>query len=232
MLTVHHLNNSRSQRVLWLLEELALPYQIVRHERDPKTMLAPSALRAIHPLGKSPVVVDGGLTIAESGAILEYLTERYDTECALSPSARPAESPERLQFRYWMHYAEGSAMPPLLMTLIFGRIRSAPMPFFAKPIARAIVDKAMSGFVGPQLKLHMDWMEQSLSGSGWFAGERFTAADIQMSFPVQAAAARGGGLEAYPKLRSFIERIEARPAYQAALKKGGPFELQRAKPAT
>lgn len=106
------------------------------------------------------------------------------------------------------------------------------MPFFAKPIARAIVDKAMSGFVGPQLKLHMDWMEQSLSGSGWFAGERFTAADIQMSFPVQAAAARGGGLEAYPKLRSFIERIEARPAYQAALKKGGPFELQRAKPAT
>ncbi len=134
--------------------------------------------------------------------------------------------------RYWMHYAEGSAMPPLLMTLIFGRIRSAPMPFFAKPIARAIVDKAMSGFVGPQLKLHMDWMEQSLGGSGWFAGERFTAADIQMSFPVQAAAARGGGLEAYPKLRSFIERIEARPAYQAALKKGGPFELQRAKPAT
>ncbi|MCS3846821.1 glutathione S-transferase [Xanthomonas campestris] len=232
MLTVHHLNNSRSQRVLWLLEELALPYQIVRHERDPKTMLAPPALRAIHPLGKSPVVVDGGLTIAESGAILEYLAERYDTECALSPSARPAESPERLQFRYWMHYAEGSAMPPLLMTLIFGRIRSAPMPFFAKPIARAIVDKAMSGFVGPQLKLHMDWMEQSLGGSGWFAGERFTAADIQMSFPVQAAAARGGGLEAYPKLRSFIERIEARPAYQAALKKGGPFELQRAKPAT
>lgn len=232
MLTVHHLNNSRSQRVLWLLEELALPYQIVRHERDPKTMLAPPALRAIHPLGKSPVVVDGGLTIAESGAILEYLTERYDTECALSPSARPAESAERLQFRYWMHYAEGSAMPPLLMTLIFGRIRSAPMPFFAKPIARAIVDKAMSGFVEPQLKLHMDWMEQSLSDSGWFAGERFTAADIQMSFPVQAAAARGGGLEAYPKLRSFIERIEARPGYQAALKKGGPFELQRAKPAT
>ena len=232
MLTVHHLNNSRSQRVLWLLEELALPYQIVRHERDPKTMLAPPALRAIHPLGKSPVVVDGGLTIAESGAILEYLTERYDTQSALSPSARPAESAERLQFRYWMHYAEGSAMPPLLMTLILGRIRSAPMPFFAKPIARAIVDKAMSGFVGPQLKLHMDWMEQSLSDSGWFAGERFTAADIQMSFPVQAAAARGGGLEAYPKLRSFIERIEARPGYQAALKKGGPFELQRAKPAT
>ncbi|KOR40155.1 glutathione S-transferase [Xanthomonas oryzae] len=225
MITVHHLNNSRSQRVLWLLEELALPYQIVRHERDPKTMLAPPALRAIHSLGKSPVIVDGGLTIAESGAILDYLTERYDTECALSPPARPIDSPERQQFRYWMHYAEGSAMPPLLMTLIFGRIRSAPMPFFAKLIARAIVDKAMSGFVGPQVTLHLGWMEQSLQTHHWFAGERFTAADIQMSFPVQVAAARGGGLEPYPKLRAFLERIEARPAYQAALKKGGPYAL-------
>ncbi|WP_372163249.1 glutathione S-transferase family protein [Xanthomonas axonopodis pv. cyamopsidis] len=231
MITVHHLNNSRSQRVLWLLEELALPYQIVRHERDPKTMLAPPALRAIHPLGKSPVLVDGDLVVAESGAILEYLTERYDTECALSPSPRPLDSPERLQFRYWMHYAEGSAMPPLLMTLIFGRIRSAPMPFFAKPIARAIVDKAMSGFVGPQLTLHLNWMEQSLQAGNWFAGERFTAADIQMSFPVQAAAARGGGLENYPRLRAFLQRIQARPAYQAALKKGGPFELMGSKPA-
>ncbi|CAD0327069.1 glutathione S-transferase [Xanthomonas hortorum] len=225
MITVHHLNNSRSQRVLWLLEEMALPYQIVRHERDPKTMLAPAALRAIHPLGKSPLIVDGDLTVAESGAIMEYLTERYDTECALSPSPRPQDSPERMQFRYWMHYAEGSAMPPLLMALIFARIRSAPMPFFVKPIARAIADKAMSGFVSPQLKLHLDWMEQSLQASNWFAGERFTAADIQMSFPVQAAAARGGGFENYPRLRAFLERIEARPAYQAALKKGGPFEL-------
>ncbi|AZR23127.1 glutathione S-transferase [Xanthomonas vasicola] len=232
MITVHHLNNSRSQRVLWLLEELALPYQIVRHERDPKTMLAPPALRAIHPLGKSPLLVDGDLVVAESGAILEYLTERYDTECALSPSPRPLDSPERLQFRYWMHYAEGSAMPPLLMTLILGRILSAPMPFFARPIARAIVDKAMSGFVGPQLSLHLDWMEQSLQSGNWFAGERFTAADIQMSFPVQAAAARVGGLEKYPRLRGFLERIEARPAYQAALKKGGPFELMGSKPAT
>lgn len=148
----------------------------------------------------------------------------------MSPSPRPLESPERLQFRYWMHYAEGSAMPPLLMTLIFGRIRGAPMPFFAKPIARAIVDKAMAGFVGPQLAAP-GLMEQSLQAREWFAGERFTAADIQMSFPVQAAAARGGGLESYPRLRAFLARIEARPAYQAALKKGGPFALMGRKPA-
>ncbi|KAB7764872.1 glutathione S-transferase [Xanthomonas maliensis] len=225
MITVHHLNNSRSQRVLWLLEELALPYQLVRYERDAKTMLAPPALRAIHPLGKSPIVVDGDRTVAESGAILEYLTDRYDTECALSPSPRPLDAPERLQYRYWMHYAEGSAMPPLLMTLVFGRIRSAPMPFFAKPIARAIVDKAMSSFVGPQVQLHLDWMEQTLQAQLWFAGERFTAADIQMSFPVQAAAARGGGLDRHPRLQGFLERIEARPAYQLALQKGGPFAL-------
>jgi glutathione S-transferase len=227
MITVHHLENSRSQRVLWLLEELALPYQVVRYARDPKTLLAPAALRAIHPLGKSPVLVDGEHVLAESGAILDYLTDRYDSERVLSPSPRPIDSPERLRFRYWLHYAEGSAMPPLLMTLVFARIRSAPMPFFARPVARSIVDKAMRGFVGPQLKQHLDWMERELGGSGWFAGERFTAADIQMSFPVQAAAARGGGLEAYPRLRGFLQRIEQRPAYQAALQQGGPFALAR-----
>lgn len=225
MITVHHLENSRSQRVLWLLEELALPYQVVRYARDPKTLLAPAALRAIHPLGKSPVLVDGDHVLAESGAIIDYLTDRYDSERVLSPSPRPIDSPERLRFRYWLHYAEGSAMPPLLMTLVFARIRSAPMPFFARPVARSIVDKAMRGFVGPQLKQHLGWMERELGESGWFAGERFTAADIQMSFPVQAAAARGGGLEDYPRLRDFLQRIAQRPAYQAALQQGGPFAL-------
>lgn len=225
MIAVHHLENSRSQRVLWLLEELALRYRVVRYARDPKTMLAPAELRAIHPLGKSPVLVDGEHVIAESGAIIEYLTDRYDSERVLSPSPRPLDAPERLRFRYWLHYAEGSAMPPLLMTLVFGRIRSAPMPFFARPVARAIVDKAMRVFIGPQVRLHMDWMERELEATGWFAGERFTAADIQMSFPVQAAAARGGGLEAHPRLRAFLQRIEQRPAYQAALKQGGPFDL-------
>ncbi|MEE7547091.1 glutathione S-transferase [Xanthomonas sp. Kuri4-1] len=225
MITVHHLNNSRSHRVLWMLEELSLPYQIVRYARDPKTMLAPPALRAIHPLGKSPVLVDGEHTLAESGAILEYLADRYDTERMLSPAPKPLDSPERLRYRYWMHYAEGSAMPPLVMTLVFSRIRSAPMPFFAKPIARAIVDKAMKGFVGPQVKLHLEWMERELAETGWFAGDRFTAADIQMSFPVQAAAARGGGLAPYPRLAAFLQRIEQRPGYQHALRQGGPLEL-------
>ncbi|MBO9827080.1 glutathione S-transferase [Xanthomonas sp. A2111] len=224
MITVHHLNQSRSQRVLWLLEELALPYQVIKYQRDPKTMLAPPELRAIHPLGKSPVLVDDGHVLAESGAILDYLVDRYDTGCTLSPAPQPLDSPERLRYRYWMHYAEGSAMPPLLMSLVFGRIRSAKMPFFARPIAKGIVDKAMRSFVGPQMRLHLDWMERELAATGWFAGDRFTAADVQMSFPVQAAAARIG-LQAHPNLAGFVQRIEQRPAYQRALQQGGPFEL-------
>lgn len=225
MVIVHHLNNSRSHRVLWLLEELIIPYRVVRYERDASTMLAPPALRAIHPLGKSPILVDGEHTLAESGAVLEYLSDRYDSERLLSPTPVPVDSPERLRYRYWMHYAEGSAMPPLLLTLVFNRIRSAPMPFFARPIARAIVDKAVSQFVGPQLKLHLDWMERELGATGWFVGERFSVADIQMSFPVQVAAVRGGGLERYPNLARFLRRIEQRPAYQRALREGGPLEL-------
>ncbi|MBD9368180.1 glutathione S-transferase [Xanthomonas sp. XNM01] len=224
MLTLHHLESSRSQRVLWLLEELALPYQIVRYARDAGTLLAPASLRTIHPLGKSPVLEDDGLVLAESGAILEYLVERYDTGGQFSPGPQPLQSDERLRYRYWMHYAEGSAMPPLLMSLIFGRIRSAPMPFFARPVARGIVDKVMRGFVGPQLKLHLGWMEQALGERTWFAGERFTAADIQMSFPVEAAAVRAG-LDGHPQLAGFLQRIHARPAYQRALAQGGPLSL-------
>lgn len=225
MITVHHLENSRSQRVLWLLEELALPYQLVRYARDPATLLAPPSLRAIHPLGKSPVLVDDGHTLAESGAVLEYLVERYDTRHAFSPTPLPVDSVERLQYRYWMHYAEGSAMPPLLLSLVFARIRAAKMPFFVRPVAHSIVDRTLSRFVAPQLKLHLDWMDGSLARSGgWFGGERFTAADIQMSFPVEAAAVRGG-LDQHPNLAGFLERIHARPAYQRALAQGGPFAL-------
>jgi len=221
MITVHHLNNSRSQRVLWLLEELGLDYTVVRYQRDAATMLAPAALRAVHPLGKSPVLVDGDDTLAESGAILEYLVERYDAARRFAPSPG---TPEHLRYRYWLHYAEGSAMPPLLMSLVFSRIRRAPMPFFARPIARRIADKAMRGFVGPQVALHLDYMEAELGRQRWFAGEDFSAADIQMSFPVEAAAARAG-LERYPNLHGFLDRIHARPAYQRALAQGGPFDL-------
>ncbi len=221
MITVHHLNNSRSQRVLWLLEELGLDYTVVRYQRDPRTLLAPPSLRAVHPLGKSPVLVDGGNTLAESGAVLEYLVERYDAARAFAPSPGTAE---HLRYRYWLHYAEGSAMPPMLLSLVFSRIKQAPMPFFARPIARSIADKALQGFVAPQVRLHLDYMEAELGKARWFAGENFSAADIQMSFPVEAAAARAG-LGTYPKLADFLSRIHARPAYQRALEQGGPFDL-------
>ena len=226
MITVHHLNNSRSQRVLWMLEELGLVYEVVRYERDARTMLAPAALRAVHPLGKSPVVEDGGQVLAESAAILEALLERYDGEHRFSPPPGPVAAFERQRYRYWLHYAEGSAMPPLLLGLVFSRLKQAPMPFFARPIARGIADKALSGFVGPQIKLHMDYLEEELGKHAWFAGDRFTAADIQMSFPVEAAMQRSGDA-ARPRLRAFLERIHARPAYQRALERGGPFELLR-----
>lgn len=221
MITVHHLNNSRSQRVLWLLEELGLDYTVVRYQRDPQTMLAPPELKKIHPLGKSPVLVDGEYVLAESGAVLEYLVERYDAAHRFAPSPSTAE---HLRYRYWLHYAEGSAMPPMLLSLVFSRLKKAPMPFFARPVARGIAEKAMKTFVGPQVKLHLDYMEAELGKASWFAGEQFSAADIQMSFPVEAAAVRAG-LEKYPNLAHFLSRIHARPAYQRALAQGGPFDL-------
>lgn len=223
MIVVHHLENSRSQRVLWLLEELALEYDVVRYARDSKTMLAPPELLAVHPLGKSPVIVDDGQVIAESGAIIEYLVGRYDRDHRLSPRY---DSPDRARYVYWLHFAEGSAMPPLLMSLVFSRIRSAPMPFFARPIARAIADKAMNGFVGPNITRHLDFMENELRHHVWFAGDTFSAADIQLSFPIEAAATRAG-IDSRPNLRSFLDRIHARPAYQQALAKGGPFQLMK-----
>jgi len=222
MITVHHLNNSRSQRVLWLLEELGQPYEIVRYERDPATMLAPASLKAVHPLGKSPVVVtDDGVVLAESGAILESLTERYG-QGRLAP---PAGSPEAARYRYWLHYAEGSAMPPLLLKLVFDRIEKSPVPFFVKPIVKGIAGKAKAAFIAPQLKTHQDFMEGELGKSLWFAGEEFSAADIQMSFAVEAARARGGLDPSRPKLMAYLERIHARPGYQRALERGGPFAL-------
>ena len=220
MLTVHHLNNSRSQRVLWLLEELGVPYEVKRYQRDPKTMLAPPELKAVHPLGKSPVITDGPATLAESGAIVEYLIDRYG-DGRLAPARG---TPEQLRYTYWLHYAEGSAMPPLLLKLVFDRIGSAPVPFFVKPIVRTIVDKAMKGFISPQLKTHLDYMEAELGKSEWFAGTEFTAADIQMSFPIEAAASRAGLDATRPRLWAWLQRIHARPAYQRALEVGGPYD--------
>ena len=221
MITLHHLENSRSQRILWLLEELGLDYRIERYARDRDTMLAPQALRAIHPLGKSPVITDGANTVAESGAIIEYLVERHG-----GGRLRPPEgTPERLRYTYWLHYAEGSAMPPLLLRLIFARIETGPMPFFARPVARAIASKVRSAFIDPQITLHLDFQEAELERYTWFAGAEFTAADIQMSFPLEAAAARGTIGTRRPQLAAFLERIHARPAYRRALERGGPYEL-------
>ena len=221
MITVHHLNNSRSQRVLWLLEELGIDYEIVRYERDPQTMLAPPALRAVHPLGKSPVITDEGVTVAESGAILEYIVNRHGGG-RLAPLPN---SDERLRYTYWLHYAEGSAMPPLLLKLVFGRMADGPGPFFLRPILRAISAKVQSSYIDPQLKTHLDFMEGELGKAPWFAGQEFTAADIQVSFPLEAAAARAGLDESRPHLWAFLQKVHARPAYQRALEKGGPFTL-------
>ncbi|CAD2251538.1 glutathione S-transferase [Stutzerimonas stutzeri] len=218
MITVHHLNHSRSHRVLWMLEELELLYELKRYERDPKTMLAPPELKAVHPLGKSPVITDGDLTLAESAAILEYLLERY-----ANGRLMPAQgSGDYRRFRYWMHYAEGSAMPPLLLKLVFDRVASGPMPLFIKPVARAIANGAHKAFIGPQLKTHLDYMEAELEKSPWFAGDSFSAADIQMSFPLEAARSRAGLDQSRPRLLDFLERIQQRPAYQRAVERGGP----------
>ena len=221
MITVHHLENSRSQRVLWLLEELGLPYQVKRYERNKKTSLAPPELAAIHPLGKSPVITEGKAVVAETGAIVEYLLDQAG-DTALCPAPG---TPERLRFTYWLHFAEGSAMPPLVMSLIFNKVRTAPMPFFVKPIARGIADKVMGGFVQPNIDKQLAFMQAELTSRPWFAGQAFSAADIMMSFPLEAAASHGGLDTRHPQLSDFLRRIHARPAYQRALVRGGPYAL-------
>lgn len=221
MIIVHHLNNSRSQRVLWLLEELGVPYEIKKYERDARTMLAPPELQKVHPLGKSPVITDGDVTVAESGAIIEYLVERYGNG-RLAPAIGTLD---RLRWRYWMHFAEGSAMPPLLLKLIFDKVASAPMPFFVKPIARGISAKVQSMMVTPNLKRQLDFMEGELAQSDWFVGNEFSAADVQMSFPIEAAAQRAGLDASRPKLMAWLKRIHARPAYKRALERGGPYSF-------
>ena len=218
MITVHHLNNSRSQRVIWLLEELGVPYEVKRYERDATTMLAPPELRAVHPLGKSPVITDGDKTVAETGAIVEYLVGTYG-DGRLIP---PAGTNDRLRYTYWLHFAEGSAMPPLVMTLVFGAI-PARVPFFIRPVAKLISGTVQKSFLQPNIEAQLTLMENELARSAWFAGEDFTAADVMMSFPVEAASTRGNGLGSRPKLQAWLGSIHARPAYAAALKRGGSY---------
>jgi glutathione S-transferase len=220
MLVVHHLNNSRSQRILWLLEELGLPYEIKHYQRDAKTMLAPPELKAIHPLGKSPVVTDGDKVIAETGAIVDYIIQTYGGR-RLIPAA---DTPDRLSYNYWLHYAEGSAMPPLLLALVFG-VLPERAPFFVKAIVRGISATAMKTFIQPQIDLHAGYWESVLDKTPWFAGQDITGADIMMSFPVEAAASRGGVDKRYPRLQAFLTRIHGREAYKRALEKGGPYDF-------
>lgn len=207
MIVVHHLNNSRSQRVLWLLEELGLEYEIKCYERDALTMLAPTSLRQVHPLGKSPVISDSDLTFAESGAIIEYLVGRYGNgRLVPAPGTK-----ERLRYTYWLHYAEGSAMPPLVMRIVFDHFGTGD-------------SGAEGAFIAPQIKLHFDYIEGEIRKSTWFAGEEFTAADIQMSFPLEVVAMLPEEVESRPSIKEFIERIHARPAYKRALERGGRYE--------
>jgi glutathione S-transferase len=226
MLVVHHLENSRSQRILWLLEELGLDYEIKIYKRDPVTSLAPPELVSLHPLGKAPMITDGEVTVAESGAIIEYLVRKYD-DGTLGPDPDP-DSSAAMAYTYWLHYAEGTFMPLMILALIIGRIETAPMPFFAKPIAKGIVAKVRNGYLDVNVKRNLDFMEMSLSSSPWFCGEKITAADIQMSFAIEAAAVRTNLQSDYPQLAAYLKRIQERPAYQAALEKGGPYELMGA----
>ncbi|PHY13785.1 glutathione S-transferase [Caulobacter sp. B11] len=218
MIIVHHLNNSRSQRVLWLLEELGVPYEVKRYERDAKTMLAPVELRAIHPLGKSPVIADNGKIIAETGAIIDYLIETHG-QGRLIPAAGTAE---RLRYTYWLHYAEGSAMTPLLLKLVFTALPTRA-PALLRGLVKAIANGAQKGFIDPQVTAHIDYWDDELAKSPWFAGPDFTAADIMMSFPLEAAAARAGA-GGRPRVKAFLEKIHARPAYRQALERGGPYD--------
>jgi glutathione S-transferase len=224
MITVHHLENSRSQRIVWLLEELGTDYEIRRYGRDKQTGLAPPELLDVHPLGKAPVITDGDKTIAESGAIIEYLMYEYD-----DGRLRPQEgTDERLAYNYWLHYAEGTFAPLMILSLVLSRIEEAPMPFFLRPVAKGIAQKVRDAYLDANVTRNLDFMDATLKESRWFCGNVFTAADVQMSFALEAAEVRTSLTEDYPHLAAFLETIRARPAYQRALDKGGHYELMGA----
>lgn len=218
MIIVHHLNDSRSQRVLWLLEELGLEYEVKRYQRDPKTSLAPAALKAIHPLGKSPVIEDGDVRVAETGAIIEYLLEVHGNG-RLKP---PAGTGAARRFTYWLHYAEGSAMTPLLLKLVFSQLPKRS-PLMIRGIVGAVAGKVQQGFIDPQVATHTAYWEDELGRSAWFAGDEFSAADIMMSFPLEAAGSRVPYGPDKPRIAAFLKAIHARPTWQRALERGGPY---------
>ena len=223
MITVHHLENSRSQRILWLLEELGADYEVMRYKRNPETSLAPPELGALHPLGKAPIVTDDDITLAESGAIIEYLVDKFD-DGSLRPDKATAEG---RAYTYWLHYAEGTFAPLMMISLILSRIETAPVPFFLKPVTKGIAGKVRDGYLTATIAKNLEHIETTLAGSGWFCGDALTAADIHMSFAVEAAEARVGTND-YPGVARFLEQMRARPAWQAAIDKGGPYALMGA----
>lgn len=224
MIVLHHLNNSRSQRILWLLEELKLDYQVNIYQRDSVTNLAPNTLTLIHPLGKSPIITDGDVTVAESGAIIEYLMGTYFKEGDKGQLSDPPRGNEtHRQYNYWLHFSEGTLMPPLVAKLVLDKVRTNAKPFFIKIIANKIVDRLMASYYGPIIAKNMEFIESHLAHNVWFAGNALSGADIQMSFPLEAAVARGNGKH-FPNITKFVEKIHARPAYQAALEKGGKYD--------
>jgi glutathione S-transferase len=219
MIIVHHLENSRSQRVLWLLEELGLPYAVKRYERDKKTNLAPPSLLKVHPLGKSPVIEDDGAVIAETGAIIEHIVETHGGGRLV-----PAKgTPDYRRYKYWLHAAEGSYMPPLVMALFLSRMETAPMPFFAKPVAKKLTQGVRDGYLTHTTKALFNYLDAELSKGEWLAGREFTAADIIMSFPAEASLQRVDAAKAAKNLKAYVDRLHARPAYKRALEKGGPY---------
>jgi len=219
MIIVHHLENSRSQRVLWLLEELGLPYQVKRYERDKKTNLAPKDLLKVHPLGKSPVIEDNGAIIAETGAIIEHIVDNYG-QGRLVP---PRGGDDYRRYKYWIHAAEGSYMPPLVLALFLNRMETAKMPFFAKPIARKLTQGVRDAYLTHTTKALFDYLDAEIARGEWLAGKEFSAADIIMSFPAEASLQRADAAKSAKNLKSYVDRLHARPAYKRALEKGGPY---------
>jgi glutathione S-transferase len=219
MITLHHLNNSRSQRILWLLEEIGVEFEIKHYQRDSKTQLAPDALKKIHPLGKSPLLSDNGKIIAESAVIIDYLINKHATQMKISDP----NSDDGIQYSYWMHFAEGSLMPPLLLRLVCEKVKASPMPFFIKPIAKGISEKVLRSFVTPNIKANINYIEKYLENKQWFVGEELTGADFQMSFPLEACVARGIVTKKYPNIVAYVKRFQHRPSYQRALLKAGDY---------
>ncbi len=227
MIVLHHLENSRSQRVLWLLEELGIAYEVKTYHRDKETSLAPKTLKDVHPLGKSPVIEHDGVVVAETAAIVEYLIDLQLKGNAGQqvPAWRPAQgTPAYRDYLYWLHFAEGSMMPQLLLMLFFTRIKEAKMPFFAKPIARKIASQVIDGYVAPNLDTQFAFVEQHLQRHEWFAGSTISGADAMMIFPLEAAVQRAALGETHPACRAYVKKVHARPSYQKALEIGGPYD--------